>query len=385
MTFKCERAFNVRGKEVTTSSAKSLVDIWTQNLGSKKSVLEALGQHDYSRLLWWPQKAIDKVLLWSVDQEPITDWENYKPAPYESLPSINGSTRLANRVFGSVFHFLGFTLVKTRQFVLKHFGKSPARQRAINAWFDKRSIGFLKVFLGIIAPNGEKKFDDAWWRALPMDDQFSDKFAPVKFTELWIPITETEKVMQSLKTFYLDPQNAGTFCSELYAGKQNDFWLSPAYGADMIRVDVFWFGRNAGDPEAYFQRFWQYLKPFKFRYHWGKYIGFVDEKENLAHISPLYPKWNHFMALRKLHDPYNLFLNHYWKKYLSIPGNVSPHGVVTDLTTLRSNQQNSNEIPIIDLHCHPALKVYLFNKNIRHKHIRGPTSYLLVCMLTCRV
>ena len=318
VTFTCERAFNVRGAEETTQTQKSIVDITNLSSASKQSVLSFLKGSDYTRILYWPQKTINKILLWSANKEPITNWQNYKPNPYHSLPIINGSTTLANKIFGGIFHFLGCTLVKARGFVIAHFANNQAREAAINEWFENLNISILKVVLGVVAPNGKKNFDDAWWRALPMDNEYSDKFAPVKFTELWIPINKKDEVLERLYVFYKKPENAGTFCSEIYPGKANNFWLSPGYGTDTIRVDVFWFGRNVGDPEDYFKKFWAVFRDMDFRCHWGKYIGPLKKKELQLLIKSPFPKWQQFLDLRLKHDPNEIFLNDYWKAHLDL-------------------------------------------------------------------
>ncbi|MCY7422192.1 MAG: FAD-binding protein [Chitinophagaceae bacterium] len=316
ITFICQRAFNVRGSEKTTQPERHFIDI--KNTATKQSLHSFLKQPDYTRLLWWPQKQINKLLVWSASQETITDWPNYKPHPYHSLPVINGSTQLANKVFGAIFHFLGHTLVIGRQFILKHFTNTPSQKQSVNQWFDKLDILILKLVLKIVAPNGEKQFDDAWWRALPMDNEYSDKFAPVKFTELWIPISQTDEVMKRLNEFYEKPENSGTFCSEIYPGKANCFWLSPGYGTDTIRVDVFWFGRNFGPPEDYFAKFWKLFDDMHFRCHWGKYIGPSHDRKCQELIRRPYPRWEDFMELRFRHDPKGIFLNDYWKKQLDL-------------------------------------------------------------------
>jgi len=91
---------------------------------------------------------------------------------------------------------------------------------------------------------GPQLFSDRWYTGLPMDNQMSDKLMPVWFTELWIDINQSEQVMDTLKAWY-DTQPITidlSFSTEIYAARQNDFWLSPSYQQDVIRIDVFWFG-----------------------------------------------------------------------------------------------------------------------------------------------
>ena len=47
----------------------------------------------------------------------------------------------------------------------------------------------------------------------------------------------------------------------VYGGKKNDFWMSSAYGTDVVRLDAFWFFHNAGDPrERFFRGLWEALE-----------------------------------------------------------------------------------------------------------------------------
>src|SRR5204863_7613064 len=123
------------------------------------------------------------------------------------------------------------------------------------------------------ANKGPQLFSDCWYTGLPMDNQMSDKLMPVWFTELWIDISQSQKVMTDLLNFYnASTENTGAFSCEIYPAKSNAFWLSPSYLQDVIRIDVFWFANNTGDPTTFYQKFWDLLEPYQFRPHWGKYL-----------------------------------------------------------------------------------------------------------------
>ncbi len=125
--------------------------------------------------------------------------------------------------------------------------------------------------------------------------------------------------MTALRDFY--KQNGykatGSFSCEIYSAKKSGFWMSPSYDRDVIRVDIFWFGYNSGNPaENYYPQFWNLLmnnKDLSCRFHWGKYIPVAPE-----YLNAQYPKWNAFMALREKMDPYQIFLTDYWRKRLGI-------------------------------------------------------------------
>lgn len=93
-----------------------------------------------------------------------------------------------------------------------------------------------------------------------MDNQMSDKLMPVWFTELWIDIHQSEEIMNTIDL---------SFSCEICAAKRNHFWLSPSYQQDVIRIDIFWFGHNQGDPATFYQSFWDLLAPYNYRPHWG--------------------------------------------------------------------------------------------------------------------
>ena len=68
----------------------------------------------------------------------------------------------------------------------------------------------------------------------------------------------------------------------------------------------------------YYPQFWELLKEFDYRLHWGKYLS------NLPSTGPeslraRYPRWDDFMELREKMDPNQIFLTDYWRNYLGIP------------------------------------------------------------------
>ena len=169
-----------------------------------------------------------------------------------------------------------------------------------------------------------------------MDNQMSDKLMPVWFTEMWISIDQTNAVMNDLQTYYnASPNNTGAFTCEIYAAKKNSFWMSPSHDADVIRIDIFWFGRNSGNPVAFYEGFWNLLAKYNFRPHWGKYLpqpADPDQPSNQGgtgrtmqqwkdYVKSQYPKWDQWMQLRQQCDPNQVFVNDYWRQFLDgIPG-----------------------------------------------------------------
>ena len=167
---------------------------------------------------------------------------------------------------------------------------------------------------------GPQSFQDYGDLGLPMDNQISDRLMPTEFTELWIPIDQTVPVMTALRDHYKKGRYdaTGTYACELYATKASQFWMSPAYDTDVIRVDVFWFGRNGdGTPSQFYQQFWDLLKPYKFRPHWGKYLP-PSSTYGPAYYKGVYPRLADFLTLRAKYDPKQVFVTEYWRDQLGI-------------------------------------------------------------------
>ena len=106
--------------------------------------------------------------------------------------------------------------------------------------------------------------------------------------------------------------------SRFYAGHESAFWLSPSHGRHSIRVDVFWFRTDKGNREKFYARYWELLRPFDFRLHWGKFLSEVEPSVGPEYLRRQYPKWDAFMALRQEMDPDGVFLSSYWKRHLGL-------------------------------------------------------------------
>ncbi|MGH1337026.1 MAG: D-arabinono-1,4-lactone oxidase [Aureispira sp.] len=179
----------------------------------------------------------------------------------------------------------------------------------------------LPFIINLFQPEGTVTFWDTWWQGLPMDNKVNDIILPTEFTEIWIDAKDTQAVMNTLLEYY----NAnglsatGSYTCELYATTANKFWMNAAYNRDVFRVDLFWYAYNEGDPGTdYYPQFWELLKPFDFRLHWGKYLAAPDSSTGTDYLKAQYPKWDDFMALRTQLDPDNIFVSDYWSQHLGI-------------------------------------------------------------------
>src|SRR5205814_6483192 len=96
----------------------------------------------------------------------------------------------------------------------------------------------------------------------------------------------------------------GSFCCEIYSAKRSRFWMSPAHDRDVIRLNFFWFEKNKTNPDTdYYPQFWELLKDFNYRLHWGKHLS-----GDVNYIKDNYPKWDDFMKVREAMDPDQMFV-----------------------------------------------------------------------------
>ena len=192
-----------------------------------------------------------------------------------------------------------------------------------------------------VPENHNKEFAEPWLYGLPMDNVMSEALWHTDFTELWIPLSKTQQVVDALKEFYEaggDQAEAykrtGPFAVELYPGRRNGFWLSPGYspgysdrdrngsdgngdgGEDFLRVNVFWFHKWKGTPaDEFYPRIWELLEDIGFRTHFGKWLP-GPSPEWVAYQHAQLPKLADFLAKRSELDPHDVFLTDYWRDHL---------------------------------------------------------------------
>ncbi len=198
--------------------------------------------------------------------------------------------------------------------------------KALGAVVKRLLPGWIDELLGMFIRPGERSFRETWMHGIPMDNGMEEALWRTDFTELWIPIDKAAQVVQAMKTYYAaagDKKEAlrrtGPFTVELYSGKRSDFWMSPGYGSDCLRINVFWFHRWAGEPsDSFYPAMWELLEPFGFRTHWGKYLPKASAKW-LAHYKKQLPKLGEFLKLREQFDPKQIFVTSYWREHFAIP------------------------------------------------------------------
>lgn len=255
--------------------------------GHEGELVAFLRAHPYARVMWWPQPAIQRAVAWTArpmrPDEYVGDAVDADGrlvrAPYQEVPKVFGSPLPAQAAGSAVLTFLG----RAPRWYRRVAGTSrPARtlEHAL------RRIGRRTLKPMMLAPfvtnehQAPQRFRDTWWQGLPMDAQIDERLMPVRFTELWFPVSRAEDAVRALRERFErgGDDASGRFITEMYGGGRSPFWLSPAWGEDQLRVNVFWHKYDDGDPTtSHFRHIWEDLERLAPRYHWGKALPAAPE------------------------------------------------------------------------------------------------------------
>ncbi len=328
VSFNLVDNFDIMGEETTTTVDDCKIDLFGNGKDGKKSLKDFLTDTEYTRLMWWPQNGLERMVVWEAHQMKPGDYnkqtgtkENFHQKPYLEFQKMWGTEYPQEAAGGLFYSIVGnwntIENIKSIPWYVKLLLK-------IIGHFYPTSILplILKQFVPLDAdkdPKGPQKFWDIWFGGLPMDNRVNDRLVPVEFTEIWIPIEKAALVMQKMRDYYKSAgyRATGSFSCEVYAAKKSSFWLSPSYDRDVIRIDIFWFKYNEGDPaKVYYPQFWNLLmndKDISCRFHWGKYMPV-----NPDYLKQQYPKLNEFLSIRDKLDPAKIFVTKYWEERLGI-------------------------------------------------------------------
>ncbi len=328
ITLQCVPRYDVVGREDITPEdgcAYGLFDAGSNGLGA------FLKRTEYSRLMWWPQKGVERVVTWQARRMRDADYDDetgpkgrLRPKRYNAFDDLPEGrlARPASEVVqwagGKFYDTIDAASVARRALEEKLPLVAPIGKLASEVFGSHVLPAVLKQFVPVDT-DGPQRFWDSWHDGLPMDNQMSDASMPTTFTEIFVPLEETARAMKRLRSHFrsggLDA--TGTFIFEIYAARATRGWLHPSYGRDSLRVDVFWFERNSGDPIAFFEQFWDLLSPLGYRLHWGKYLP-RDASRGALYLRKQYPRWDDFMRLRSELDPHGVFLNEHFRSALGI-------------------------------------------------------------------
>ena len=374
ITFRCVDAFNITGQEAVTTIDGCAVDVFGEGAPERPSLEAFLREAEYARLEWWPQRGAERILVWQCQQ--IRPQLGFRPTRYEeftdypkvaevlisllftifgNLDDLSQAKPKLHATFGEVEKALE-ALAKVAG--LGKVGKILARmlKEMLECGVDagitmlepfaplierELPVIFPKVLGAFISLDTDKKgmqkgepqsFRDWAWHGLPMDNQANDVLVPTEFTELWVPLPRTGDAVRLLNGYFTEPsedreayQRTGLYAWELYSAMPTRFWMAASHttGDDewkdgVLRIDVYWFGANPGDPAVtFYPALWELFRDsgIPFRLHWGKFQPVYEpgDRRWVDFFAAHYPRWNDFLRLRAHRDPNNIFLTSYWR------------------------------------------------------------------------
>lgn len=336
VTLQCVPAFTITGTETTTAVTDCEFDFFGSGSGSKLSASKFFSTTEFTRTMWWPYQTLHRAVVWKAKTMGPADFTSmagtqakFVPKPYTSIfPSVEGSTFPAEAVAST-----GFTMIASWPSWFNDLvGKSSSEQKLkallIKAGIETAFPYVYPLLIDIFMPINNsskpaKTFWDYWYKCLPMDKvEFSNNLFDLAYAEMWMPMDQAGSILTDMQNLYEQKGYAATgfFTTEIFAAKKSDFWLSPAYDQDSIRINLLWFAANIGEPMKYFQEFWDLFAKYEFRPHWGKNLPPATDT-NVNYLKSRYPRWNDWLKLRGQLDPNQIFMTTYWRTHLGVVAN----------------------------------------------------------------
>lgn len=293
VTLRTEPGYDVVGSETVLPDRSETLDLFADDRCGLASFLSA---HEYARLLWWPQRGVQRVQVWEARRAAPGDTTPKRA--YQPMPTILGSSQPMQLAGGAAL----WGLVHWRRLGrMMPPGPWQRLQRAVAPFEAMLYRAFVDG-----DPARPQRFRGAWWEVLPQDATMDERWMPTTFTEIFVPLEEAGAAMRTLDAlFAADPAQAGHFAIELYAAPASSSWLHPAYARASLRINVFWLMHAPDDPrDRFFPRIWEALAPFTPRLHWGK----LFPHHPASTVTGRYPRLGDFETVRRRLDPDRVFL-----------------------------------------------------------------------------
>jgi L-gulonolactone oxidase len=258
ITLQCEEIYTLHIKEEPQKDS-----VWIKNLKQK------VEKHDFLRILWMPHTGKGYVITGNKIDENIRIDENHGP-------NYLKYRRTVSKLLYKYTHiFPWFTAI--------------ANKIIANIFFNSLKEHKGSLYQSTVTKSRGSTLELAEWTV-------DINLFPQVFKELKEAINNWNN-----KTFIHIPMDVRFV-------KQDNAWLSNAYGYDMVTVGC--VTRNAQTADTYeaFKTVENIFIKYGGRPHWGKRFIAKDKA-----FTKLYPKWDDFKKLRQELDPTNKFLNNYLK------------------------------------------------------------------------
>lgn len=320
VTLQAEPRYDVIGSEVVTTVAKAAFNMFRRGPGSLEEFLRTT---EYARVLWWPQRGVDKLSVWQARRMTPADYDDETGPPwalharrYHAFDPVLGSKLPLQAAAGAALAVIGGGQAAIEALAGPMFGglgAMLAEQRLTTTLSGAITNAFVPE------SREPRRFWEPWWSGLAMDDGIDERLLPTSFTEVWLPLSSAGEAMARLRELFArDPGAAGHFVVELYASGPGEAWLSPAGDEPALRLNFFWLMRNPEDPrDRHFPKLWDALAGLGARLHWGKILPH-DAAASATALAAMYPRWTDFAKLRAELDPDDVFLTKYWSAHLGL-------------------------------------------------------------------
>jgi D-arabinono-1,4-lactone oxidase len=328
VTLQCVPRYDIVGRETITDEDACPYALFADGAAGLEGFLRST---EYARLMWWPQERVRRVVTWQARRMRDDDYSTRSgprgalvPNQYSSLgdslpwPRVRAVANRALQAAGGLFYD-GLALA----------GRASAALEAVHDRSRRPVARVRAAFAGHVLPRvlrqfvpaGEsQEFWDSWCHGLPLDNQMSESSLPTEFTEIWLPLERAGEILRALRAHYERGgyDATGAFLCEIYAARATRAWMHPGFRRDSLRLDFFWFRRNQGDPtRGWFVQFWELLRSFGYRLHWGKCLP-ADPELGARHLRRHTSRWDDFLAARADLDPDGVFLTRYWRAALGL-------------------------------------------------------------------
>lgn len=314
VTLQCEPTYAIVGEESCRGLADAEVDLFADG---DTGIASHFHRSEYTRLLWWPEPGVDRLVIWKARRMQPAEHDHASGTaaalirkPYQPFPLVLGSPIPMQAAAGAALRLIS-----------RHADAVP------------RAIGerlLAPVYRAFVATDdhGPQRFRDTWWQGLPMDDCMDERFMPVHFLELWLPLPRAAVALRLLRArFERDGHAAaGSFAIELYPGAPGSAWLSPGHGSQpSLRINVFCLESVAVPVrERLFAAILDTLDDLDVRLHWGKHL-YTQPGRTALRARARYPRLRDFLALRAACDPGELFVNDYWRAHIGLADGLTDH------------------------------------------------------------
>ncbi|WP_153505310.1 D-arabinono-1,4-lactone oxidase [Cumulibacter manganitolerans] len=150
----------------------------------------------------------------------------------------------------------------------------------------------------------EKSYTD--WSHVVYPTERNVRFCESEFS---VPRADVVAVLRRLEAWHRAHRSATPFPVEVRFTGADDRWLSTSYDRESAYIAVH---QVAGRPyEEYFRAFWEILRDYEARPHWGKLHELAA-----ADLRRVYPRFDDFVAVRDRLDPARVFANPYLDRVL---------------------------------------------------------------------